>query len=226
MRVTQWLIYAALMGCTAEEEDYLAVDWELGETVRPGDLVASQDPGTCDKWDSSACAADGFCNDGQCEDVQERTYRITVVGAEVGARRPDGSEWESNPFNFTGPDLFAVVRWSNLDLDAVGDDSCSTPEVSDTYTPVWNTRCRVSPVPVVEDALGGFLGEQVAVEPEVSVSLYEVDDALFFEYSNYIYSFSWRGAELDQLTRWAGNNKTQVVNDGGSVSITLTLELL
>lgn len=81
-------------------------------------------------------------------------------------------------------------------------------------------------MPVVEAGLGGFLGEQVAVEPEVSVSLYEVDDALFFEYSNYIYAFTWRGAELDQLTRWAGNNKTQVVDNGGSVSITLTLELL
>jgi hypothetical protein len=79
------------------------------------------------------CAQDEFCHQERCTAVFGREYNFVMVGAEVGAARPDGNPWAGDGT----PDLYAVFGF-------VGQDHvCQTSAVEDSLEPLWNQSCEL-----------------------------------------------------------------------------------
>ena len=74
------------------------------------------------------CGLDEICIAGECREMWDRTYEITVVEAEMHERDHNGESWDT----FSGaPDMYVSIR---IDGESVG----VTSTERDTYSPRWN----------------------------------------------------------------------------------------
>lgn len=97
-------------------------------------LAACDPPQPCEQH--ADCAATEYCDafrpqdPGVCTETFGARYRFIMVGAEVGANRPDGSPWAGGD-----PDLYAVFGF-------IEDRACQTSTVSESRNPTWNESCE------------------------------------------------------------------------------------
>lgn len=85
----------------------------------------TSDSGGC--FTSTECGTGEICLDGECREMWDRSYSITVVSATAAEGDPNGEYWDA----FGGaPDLYVSVR---IDGDSIG----VTSTKQDTYSPDW-----------------------------------------------------------------------------------------
>jgi len=82
---------------------------------------------------TAECRSEEICVSGDCREMWDRSYTITVLGANAGEGDPNGEYWDGAA---GAPDFFVSVR---LDGESIGVTSVE----DNTYSPQWNESFSV-----------------------------------------------------------------------------------